>query len=191
MLQENSQNVHRLKLPPLGAIGHIVGLSTIDPHRKCIVTHSLPIVRQRRLPLQHRHSYVLGALSRQWRSYTVQWYLVRGSVMTTLTHLDWQPVILLKIVRVPFGGWGGLSLKYAYIALDDEHLLYADWTLEAAERAEALVCVAGWTLSALPDAPIQLRGIGAKVIPTGTWLLHSHLNNNFHRNNHPSPDHVT
>lgn len=91
--------------------------------------------------------------------------------MTLLTHLDWQPVILLKIVRVPFGGWGGLSLKRAYIALHGERLLYADWTLEAAERAERLVCAAGWTLSVLPDLPVQLKGAGAKVIPTGTWVL--------------------
>ena len=91
--------------------------------------------------------------------------------MTMLTHLDWQPVILLKVVRIPFGGWGGLSLKRAYIALHDDRLLYADWTLEAAERAEALVCATGWTLPTLPDAPIRLDGKGAKVIPTGTWVL--------------------
>jgi len=91
--------------------------------------------------------------------------------MTTLTHLDWQPVILLKVVRIPFGGWGGLSLKRAYLALHGKRLLYADWTLEAAERAEALVCAAGWTLPALPDAPLQLKGTGAKMIPTGTWAL--------------------
>ena len=91
--------------------------------------------------------------------------------MTTLTHLDWQPVILLKVVRIPFGGWGGLSLKRAYLALHGKRLLYADWTLEAAERAESLVCATGWTMPALPDAPLQLKGTGAKVIPTGTWVL--------------------
>ncbi|MBL8116049.1 MAG: hypothetical protein JNJ78_00855 [Anaerolineae bacterium] len=30
-------NVHRSKLPKPGAIGHIVGLSTVNPRRKCIV----------------------------------------------------------------------------------------------------------------------------------------------------------
>jgi len=85
--------------------------------------------------------------------------------------LDWKPVILLKVVRVPFGGIGGLSLKRAYLALHGKRLLYADWTLEAAERAEALVCAAGWTMPALPDAPLQLKGTGAKMIPTGTWVL--------------------
>jgi hypothetical protein len=32
-------NVHHLKLPSPGAVGHIVGLSTINPRRKCIVSH--------------------------------------------------------------------------------------------------------------------------------------------------------
>ena len=37
MLQSQRQNVHRSKLPKLGTIGHIVGLSTVNPRRKCIV----------------------------------------------------------------------------------------------------------------------------------------------------------
>lgn len=32
-------NFHYSKLPASGAIGHIVGLSTIDPRRRCIVSH--------------------------------------------------------------------------------------------------------------------------------------------------------
>ncbi|CAG0926572.1 hypothetical protein PLCT1_00097 [Planctomycetaceae bacterium] len=91
--------------------------------------------------------------------------------MTSLTHLDWQPVILLKVVRLPFGGWGGLSLQRAYLALDNEQLLYADWTLEADERAEAVVCATGWTLPTLPDAAFRLHGKGAKLLPSGTWVL--------------------
>jgi hypothetical protein len=91
--------------------------------------------------------------------------------MTTLTHLNWRPVILLKIVRLPFGTLGGLSLKRCYLALEGERLLYADWTLEADERAESLVCAAGWLLPTLPDMPTQLKGAGAKLIPSGTWVL--------------------
>lgn len=91
--------------------------------------------------------------------------------MTTLTHLDWQPVILLKVVLLPFGGWGGLSLKRAYLALHDEQLLYADWTLEANERADALVCITGWTLTSMPDIAFRLHGQGAKLLPSGTWVL--------------------
>ncbi|MBE2270191.1 MAG: hypothetical protein IAE80_18275 [Anaerolinea sp.] len=32
-------NIHHSKLPKPGAIGRIVGLATVDPHRKCIVSH--------------------------------------------------------------------------------------------------------------------------------------------------------
>jgi len=39
MLNCKRQNVYHSNLPPPGAIGHIVGLSTIDPRRKCMVSH--------------------------------------------------------------------------------------------------------------------------------------------------------
>ena len=91
--------------------------------------------------------------------------------MTTLTHLDWQPVILLKVVRLPFGDLGGLSLKCAYLAHDGGRLLYADWTLDAAERAEPLVFATGWTLTSMPMLPFLLQGDGAKRVPSGTWVL--------------------
>jgi len=32
-------NFHHSKLPVPGVLGHIVGLSTVDPQRKCIVSH--------------------------------------------------------------------------------------------------------------------------------------------------------
>jgi hypothetical protein len=91
--------------------------------------------------------------------------------MSEIAGLYWRPVILLKVVRMPFGGWGGLSIKRAYLALDKEQLLYADWTLEADERAENVVCHTGWILPALPNVPTQLREPGAKRIPSGTWVL--------------------
>jgi hypothetical protein len=37
MLDCKRQNVHHSKLPWPGAVGWIIGLSTVDPHRKCIV----------------------------------------------------------------------------------------------------------------------------------------------------------
>ncbi len=89
----------------------------------------------------------------------------------SLIHLNWEPVILLKIVRMPFGGLGGLSLKRAYLAHDEGRLLHADWTLEAAERAEGLVSATGWMLKSTPIAPFRLQGKGAKIIPSGTWVL--------------------
>jgi hypothetical protein len=39
MLTHNRQNFHRSKLPPSGTVGHIIGLSTVNPRRKCIVSH--------------------------------------------------------------------------------------------------------------------------------------------------------
>ncbi len=39
MLNCKRQNIHHSKLPPPGAVGHIVGLSMVDPRRKCIVSH--------------------------------------------------------------------------------------------------------------------------------------------------------
>ena len=37
MLQCQRQNVHHSKLPKPGAVGRIVGLSTVNSRRKCIV----------------------------------------------------------------------------------------------------------------------------------------------------------
>lgn len=39
MLQCQRQNIHRSKLPTPGVIGHIVGLPTVNPRRKCIISH--------------------------------------------------------------------------------------------------------------------------------------------------------
>ena len=39
MLKGKRQNFHHSKLPAPGAVGHIRGLQTIDPRRKCIVSH--------------------------------------------------------------------------------------------------------------------------------------------------------
>jgi hypothetical protein len=92
-------------------------------------------------------------------------------MITDLTHLDWQPVILLKVVRLPFGGIGGLSLKRGYLTLHEGQLLYADWTLEASERSEPLVCATGWTFTSPLEYPERLQGKGAHLIPSGTWAL--------------------
>jgi hypothetical protein len=91
--------------------------------------------------------------------------------MTTLTHLNWQPVVLLKVVHLPFSDLSGLSLKRAYLAHDEDRLLYADWTLEAAERAKPFVSATGWSMQSMPTVPCRLQGKGAKRIPTETWVL--------------------
>jgi|GEM_PF-6484336 len=91
----------------------------------------------------------------------------------SLTHLTWKPVILLKIVRLPFGTSAGVSLKRAYLALHEEKLLYADWTLEAAERTQMLVCPTGWMFpyTSSLNLPLKLQGQSPRRIPSGTWVL--------------------
>lgn len=37
MLKGERQNIHQSKLPKLGTVGHIVGLSTVGRQSKCIV----------------------------------------------------------------------------------------------------------------------------------------------------------
>jgi hypothetical protein len=91
--------------------------------------------------------------------------------MSKTHHTQWMPVILVKIVHLPFADLGGISLKRAYLALQDERLLYADWTLEADERTLSTTCVTGWAFEVLPSLPFQLHGKGAKVIPSGTWAM--------------------
>ncbi len=39
MLKGQRQNIHHSKLPKPGALGHIVGLSTVDPKRLCVVSY--------------------------------------------------------------------------------------------------------------------------------------------------------
>lgn len=39
MLKVQRQNFHHAKLPKPGAVGYVVGLSTVNPRRKCIVSH--------------------------------------------------------------------------------------------------------------------------------------------------------
>jgi len=88
-----------------------------------------------------------------------------------LSGLTWHPVILLKCIRVPFGGFGGVSVKRVYLALHESDLLYADWTLEASERRRELVCATGWIFHNPLVLPLRLEGRGAHLIPSGTWVL--------------------
>ena len=86
--------------------------------------------------------------------------------MSTLTHLNWQPVILLKVVRLPFSDLGGLSLKRAYLAQEEGRLLYADWTLEAAERAEPFVSATVETLKQMAGMVCERTGL--RLAPDAT-----------------------
>ncbi|HUN10363.1 MAG TPA: hypothetical protein PLQ56_27415 [Aggregatilineales bacterium] len=56
------------------------------------------------------------------------------------TNLDWKPVLLVKVTRLPFGDTHtGLSMKRLYLAQHPDGILRADWTLPADERYLPLV----------------------------------------------------
>jgi hypothetical protein len=94
------------------------------------------------------------------------------------TELDWKPVLLLKVTRLPFGETHtGLSVKRLYLAQHPEGILRADWTLPADERFLPLVQFIGWKPER--DVPFELpiqyqrgsRDRSAALIPSGTWAL--------------------
>ncbi len=94
------------------------------------------------------------------------------------TKLDWKPVLLVKVTRLPFGDTHtGLSVKRLYLAQHPDGILRADWTLPADERFLPLVQLTGWKPER--DIPFVLsvqyqRGSSshsAAAIPTGTWVL--------------------
>ena len=94
------------------------------------------------------------------------------------THLDWKPVLLVKVTRLPFGDmYTGLSVKRLYLAQHPEGILRADWTLPADERFLPLVQLTGWKPERdVPFVlPVQYQRDSSRhstaVIPTGTWVL--------------------
>jgi len=94
------------------------------------------------------------------------------------TQLDWKPILLVKVTRLPFGETHtGLSVKRLYLAEHPDGILRADWTLAADERFYPLVQLIGWKpLRDVPfKPPVKLQRQGdARVvglIPSGTWVL--------------------
>jgi len=94
------------------------------------------------------------------------------------TQLDWKPILLVKVTRLPFGETcTGLSVKRLYLAQHPNGILRADWTLPADERFLPLVQLIGWKPER--DVPFELpiqyqRGRSkrsAALIPSGTWVL--------------------
>jgi hypothetical protein len=94
------------------------------------------------------------------------------------TNLDWNPVLLVKVTRLPFADTHtGLSVKRLYLAQHSEGILRADWTLPADERFLPLVQLTGWKPER--DVPFVLpvqyqrgsKNDSAAIIPTGTWVL--------------------
>lgn len=93
------------------------------------------------------------------------------------TQLEWKPVLLVKVTRLPFGDTHtGLSVKRLYLAQHPDGILRADWTLAADERFLPLVQLTGWKPERdVPFSfPVQYqRGSShsVAVIPAGTWVL--------------------
>jgi hypothetical protein len=94
------------------------------------------------------------------------------------TQLDWRPVLLVKVTRLPFGETDtGLSVKRLYLAPHSAGVLCADWTLPADERFLPLMQPTGWKPERdVPfSIPVQYRRgsgrRGAALIPSGTWVL--------------------
>jgi hypothetical protein len=94
------------------------------------------------------------------------------------TQLDWRPILLVKVTRLPFGETHtGLSVKRLYLAQHPEGILRADWTLPADERFFPLVQFIGWNPErGVPfTLPTQYQRDkserSAALIPSGTWVL--------------------
>ena len=94
------------------------------------------------------------------------------------THLDWRPVLLVKVLRQPFGGlYDGLSVKRMYLTEHTSGVLSADWTLPADERRFPLVQYTGWQPDR--DVPFELpvkfqrnpSCAALTLIPSGAWVL--------------------
>lgn len=93
------------------------------------------------------------------------------------TQLDWKPVLLVKVMRLPFGETNtGLSVKRLYLAQHPNGILRADWTLPTDERCLPLVQLTGWKPKR--DVPFVLpvqyrrgRDERATLIPAGTWVV--------------------
>lgn len=94
------------------------------------------------------------------------------------TQLDWKPVLLVKVTRLPFGEMHtGLLVKRLYLAEHPDGILRADWTLAADERFYPLVQLVGWKpLRDVPfKPPVKFQRQGdarvVSLIPSGTWVL--------------------
>ena len=94
------------------------------------------------------------------------------------TQLDWKPILLVKVTRLPFGETHtGLSVKRLYLAEHPDGILRADWTLVGDERVYPLVQLVGWKrLRDVPfKPPVKFQRQGdarvVSLIPSGTWVL--------------------
>jgi hypothetical protein len=94
------------------------------------------------------------------------------------TQLEWRPVLLIKVMRVPFLEPSlGLLVQRVYLAEHRDGILRADWTLPADERFFPLVQLVGWNpeRDVLFRLPVKFHRHGdpriISLLPSGTWIL--------------------
>lgn len=94
------------------------------------------------------------------------------------TQLEWRPVLLIKVMRVPFLEPSlGLFVQRVYLAEHNDEVLRADWTLPADERFFPLVQRTGWRPNQnVPfKLPVKFHHQGdsriISLLPSGTWVL--------------------
>lgn len=94
------------------------------------------------------------------------------------THLNWIPVVLIRVSQIPFlDASVGLLVQRCYLAEHLDGILRADWTLPADERVFPLVQLVGWQPGRdVPfTLPVKFRHQGVprmvSVLPSGTWVL--------------------
>lgn len=95
-----------------------------------------------------------------------------------LPNLDWQPVLLVKVIHEPFTGTCcGVHVSRAHLALHPDGVIYAAWDVPLNQRAFPRVRLVGWKpLRDVPfTPPVRFKRQGdprvSTIIPNGTWVL--------------------
>jgi hypothetical protein len=93
-------------------------------------------------------------------------------------NLDWQPVLLVKVIREPFTGtFCGLQVSRLHLALHPDGVVYAAWDVPPEQRDYLRARLVGWKpLRDVPfDLPVRFERKGdtrvSALIPNGTWVL--------------------
>jgi len=98
--------------------------------------------------------------------------------MPNLSDLDWQPVLLVKVIREPFTGMScGLQVSRLHLALHPDGVICAAWDIPLEQRIYPHARLVGWKpLSDVPFVlPVRFARKGdprvSALIPNGTWVL--------------------
>jgi hypothetical protein len=92
--------------------------------------------------------------------------------------LDWQPVLLVKVIREPFTGTAcGLQVSRLHLALHPDGVVCTAWDTPPEDRVYPRVRLVGWKPARdIPfDLPVRFERTGdsrvSALIPDGTWVL--------------------